>query len=130
MKLRKLDFIADVQMNLQNTEGVIVPKKNQHIDFDRIAQAVVDAGFSVRFLKADYTAGKIAINNDCILYEHDKVVLPFEKIKTEGTIKLRFLGKKYMPAVEYKKIKDALTDNCPKAHGTTYFADIDEPAKN
>src|ERR1700744_4870126 len=52
MRIRKLDFVKDVQMNLEHTEGKIFFKENKKVDIDKIAQAVVDAGFSVRTLKA------------------------------------------------------------------------------
>src|SRR4051812_34855647 len=55
MSIRKLDFVADVQMNLEHTEGKIILKKNKKADMDKIAQAIVNAGFSVRYLQADLT---------------------------------------------------------------------------
>ena len=50
MSIRKLPFIENVEMNLENTDGILKFKKGQEVDIFKIAQAVVDAGFSVRFL--------------------------------------------------------------------------------
>src|SRR4051812_34474653 len=54
MSLRKLDFVDSVVMNLEHTDGKIYFKKDQSVEPDKIAQAVVNAGFSVRFLKANF----------------------------------------------------------------------------
>src|SRR4051812_38883306 len=52
MSIRKLDFVQDVTMNLENTEGKIVFKENADVDISKVARAVTDAGFSVRYLTA------------------------------------------------------------------------------
>ena len=52
MRIRKLAFVADVKMNLEHTEGRIFFKKGDKVNVDKIAAAVVDAGFSVRFWHA------------------------------------------------------------------------------
>jgi copper chaperone CopZ len=54
MSIRKLPFVADVKMNIENTNGIITFKADTTIDMRKIAQAVVDAGFSVRYLTAIY----------------------------------------------------------------------------
>src|SRR5688500_13143650 len=50
MSLRRLDFVHNVLMSLETTEGRIFFKQNASINLDQIAKAVVDAGFSVRFV--------------------------------------------------------------------------------
>lgn len=52
MALKRLDFIAKVEMELQQPTAHIVFKKNKAIDFSKLAAAVRDAGFSVRSVKA------------------------------------------------------------------------------
>ena len=43
MSIRKLPFIENVEMNLENTDGILKFKKGQEVDIFKIAQAVVDA---------------------------------------------------------------------------------------
>src|ERR1700744_3890006 len=50
MQLRKLSFVKNVNMNLKQTEGDLEFKEGAKIDFSKIAEAIKNAGFSVRFL--------------------------------------------------------------------------------
>lgn len=54
MSLRRLDFIQDVEMDLENTSAKISFKTKQQIDFFAIAKAVKNAGFSLGYLDALY----------------------------------------------------------------------------
>ncbi len=114
MSIRKLDFVADVQMNLEHTEGKIVLKKNKKADMDKIAQAVVNAGFSVRYLQADLNIdNSVSASGTCFNYNGDQYVLtttPKEPLK--GTVRLKFLGKKFMPKNELKKVEAHMNDKC------------------
>src|ERR1700759_948909 len=70
MRIRKLDFVADVQMNLEHTEGKIILKKDKKADIEKIAQAVIDAGFSVRYLQADLMVDISVIPvGSCFIYK-------------------------------------------------------------
>ena len=51
--LRKLSFVENVEMSLENKSGIITFKKGQKVEIEKIASAVTDAGFSVRFLTAE-----------------------------------------------------------------------------
>src|ERR1700759_3369629 len=69
MSIRKLDFVSDVQMNLQHTEGKIILKKDKKADMDKIAQAVINAGFSVRYLNADLAVNSsVSTTGQCFSY--------------------------------------------------------------
>src|ERR1700744_1730275 len=73
MSIRKLDFVADVQMNLEHTEGKIILKKDKKADMDKVAQAVVNAGFSVRYLQADLAVdNSITTTGQCFNYKGDQ----------------------------------------------------------
>src|ERR1700759_2288056 len=54
MQIRKLDFVDSVSMNLEHTDGKIFFKKGAAVNIEKISQAVVDAGFSVRYLRAGF----------------------------------------------------------------------------
>src|SRR5580693_7986784 len=75
MSIRKLDFVAGVEMNLEHTEGKIILKKNARADMDKIARAVVNAGFSVRYLPADLVVdNSVVTNGSCFNYKGDEYV--------------------------------------------------------
>ena len=51
MQVRRLPFVEQVDMNLEHTNGVVTLKADKPFKPEAIAQAVRDAGFSVRYLK-------------------------------------------------------------------------------
>ena len=126
MRIRKLDFVADVTMNLQHTEGKIVLKKNTKADIEQIAQAVADAGFSVRYLQADFDIdNSIAISGSCFNYKGDRYIfaqVPKEPLK--GVVKLTFTGKKYQPKSEVKKNGQSIDAKCGGVNGKVYHVSI------
>ena len=126
MSIRKLDFVGDVQMNLEHTEGKIILKKNKKADMDKIAQAVINAGFSVRYLQADLVVdNSVTSSGACINYKGDQYVFmeaPKEPIK--GTVKLKFVGKKFMPKNELKKNEAAMNNSCGGVSGKVYHVSL------
>ena len=61
MSLRKLDFVQDVQMNLENTNGKVTFKPGALIYIDKIAKAVDNAGFSVSYLHATFSFNSLTV---------------------------------------------------------------------
>ena len=122
MSIRKLDFVADVQMNLEHTEGKIILKKNKKADIDKIAQAVFNAGFSVRYLQADLMVDNtVTASGTCFNYKGDQYVFaaaPKEPVK--GLVKLKFLGKKFMPKKDFKKVEASMSGSCGGTGGKVY----------
>lgn len=73
MALKRLDFIAKVEMDLQQPAAHIVFKKGKAIDFSKLAAAVRDAGFSVRAVKAkmaipDAVTGACFLDNKIVYF--------------------------------------------------------------
>jgi len=125
MRIRKLDFVSDVQMNLEHTEGTILLKKDRKPDIEKIAQSVVDAGFSVRYVGADVNFGS-AINGSCASYKGDQYVfVQPPKNNAKGVIKVKFLGKKYQPKNEFKKMEPSLVSTCGATAGNVYYISED-----
>jgi len=122
MQIRKLDFVADVQMNLEHTEGKIILKKNKKADIEKIAQAVFDAGFSVRYLLADLMVDHSVTQTDkCFRYMGDEYVFTeTPKEPLAGTVKLKFIGKKYLPKNEFKKVQALMDSKCGDVAGKVY----------
>jgi len=118
MSIRKLDFVKEVRMNLENTEGEIFLREGNKVDVHKIAKAVVDAGFSVRYLKANIYFKQIPVTeNYCWINEG----MYYQFIKTntktlDGFATVIFIGKPFMPKTEYKKwsttIKNAQGKGC------------------
>ena len=52
MSLFKLDFIDRVEMDLNSNRSEIFFNEGMYVSIDKIAQAVIDAGFSVAYLNA------------------------------------------------------------------------------
>lgn len=64
MSLRRLDFVDRVEMSLEATEGRIFFRPDTPLDLNAIARAVVNAGFSVRFLRLQMSFEDIAVESD------------------------------------------------------------------
>lgn len=107
MQLRKLPFVKDVSMNLEQTEGTLQFKTGTRIDFSKIAKAVNDAGFSVRFLNANIDMDKVAlagngfkIGDDYFHFTQDT------NMRLQGTKAFRFLGKTYSSQKQDAKVPE------------------------
>ena len=113
-------------MNLEHTEGKVILKKNKKPDIERVAQAVFDAGFSVRYLRADLTIDhSVTQSGACFRYMGDQYVFaqaPKEPLK--GTVKLTFIGKKFLPKNEFKKMQAYMENSCGEATGKVYHVAI------
>jgi len=102
--LRKLTFVESVEMSLENKSGIVTFKKGQKVEIEKIASAVTDAGFSVRFLTAEYTFSKIDFpGSECSENGHN---FYFVKNKPESkNCSLRFIGPTFQTKKEFAKYK-------------------------
>jgi len=115
LQLRKLSFIKDVSMNLQQTEGTLsLVQSNTAIPFDEIAQAVKDAGFSVRFLTVTFTPETLSqIKNKELQSGADRFYIVNAADTPYKTNTFQFVGKIYMPPTVFKKYKKLLPPSAP-----------------
>lgn len=126
MSLLKLDFIKDVQMNLENTVGKITFKKDAEVNLKKIAKAVIDAGFSVGYLKVVYSfnsldiAGNIPFKNATGEYCFVNTDLK----KLHGDVLLTVINKEFMPKRDYKKWKEAIKKGCGDTKKETYYVTL------
>ena len=130
MSIRKLSFVDSVAMNLEHTEGTVIFKKNAKVDIEKIAKAVTDAGFSLRSLTASVNVNELKAGNDfCWVYENNTyhfVKMPAAE-NLSGTIRLKFIGDKYMSKKELKDWKMYMTSNCSEGapagvpHSKNYY---------
>jgi copper chaperone CopZ len=123
MSIRKLDFIKDVHMDLEKTSGNISFKPGMHVNIEKIADAVTNAGFSVRYLDAGIVFDHVDIRNG-YCYPLDGNFYQFtetDTAKLNGETRVKFLGKKYLPAKEYRKLKSEFVSKCSKPEQQDYF---------
>ncbi len=127
MSIRKLDFVADVKMNLEHTEGSIILKKDKKADMEKVAQAVINAGFSVRYLTAEFNVDKsVTSTGGCFDYKGDEYIFTAPlKGQMEEEIYLTFIGKKFQPKSEYKKYEQYEFAKCGTAPGKIYHVKDD-----
>ncbi len=114
MSIKKLDFIQNIEINLEHTDGKIIFKPGAKVDMNKLAKAITDAGFSVRFIKANFNFINLNVsNNFCFAYEGDNyqfIKAGNQLLNGEKTIKL--VGKNFMATKEYKAIKADLKQIC------------------
>lgn len=117
--IRKLPFVENVEMNLENTSGNITFKRGQMVKIELIAKAVVDAGFSIRYLTADYyfshndfSSNQISENNYSFYFIRTK---PGQK-----NVSLRFVGPDFQTKKEYAKFKNEFPEIDFKKNGIYY----------
>ena len=117
MALMKLDFVEKVEMELEKTEGKVFFKLDKKVEMDKVAQAVEDAGFSVRFLKAEFDFSTIKWEGDnCFRFENAWYQLQnFDKEKAySGKHLLTFVGKNFQELKAWKAMQEPLQTNCGK----------------
>ena len=123
MSIRKLVFVKEVKMNLENTEGEISFKEGADVDFDKISKAITNAGFSVRFLKATYLFNNLKVNKN-LCFNAGKYNLQFVNTTDKvlnGESMIKFLGQKFQPKSEFSKVKPLLISSCADKDKKVYF---------
>lgn len=104
MALKRLDFIAKVEMDLQQPTAHIVFKKNKAIDFAKLARAVRDAGFDVRSIK---TRLPQSLNDESTCFVYNKIMY-YNAGNTQSAhsgAELLLLGKDLISKTELDKHK-------------------------
>lgn len=123
MNLRKLDFVDSVSMSLENTEGRLFFKTDKKVNIEKIALAVTDAGFSVRYLKAAFVFKNLDIaKGSTWVYENEQycfVKAGNKKLDNETVVV--FLGNKFMPSKTYKQWKKEIIECCGPLKKNTFY---------
>ena len=94
MQLKKIKFISNIKMDLKSTTAAITTKSDRHIDFNALAKAVTNAGFSVNKITAKLDLSRMtAKNNQCYTYMSDSywLISPPESQQ----INIQFIGKAF-----------------------------------
>ncbi|MGZ3884926.1 MAG: heavy-metal-associated domain-containing protein [Bacteroidia bacterium] len=124
LEIRKLSFVKDVEMNLEHTEGLITFKDDGPVNFHKIAKAVVDAGFTVRYLSAEIKLDAEELVSADVCYTIDKSVFNFAELKKAAvgaTVNLLFIGKAYQEKQEFQKWKAKIRPVCKSESGKDVY---------
>lgn len=102
MSLKRLDFVASVEMDLQRPTAHIVFGKDKRIDFSKVAAAVRDAGFAVREIRTRYEFSEPAADG-CFIYNKQLYYPVNGGTTAQGNSELLLLGKGMVSDAELKK---------------------------
>jgi copper chaperone CopZ len=126
--LYKLDFVEQVKMDLNQNQAIILFKKDKKVVISAIAQKVMDAGYSVRFLKALFTFDNITVeNNGKYELAGDTYYFILNDSKAlVGNTELTFLGKQYVPKKEWYQWQNKIAEvkKINKTDKNSYFVTL------
>jgi copper chaperone CopZ len=100
--ISRLDFVDSVVMSLEKTEGRIYLKVGELVDLKKIAKAVVDAGFSVRFFQLEFNFSDVTVNTEGYFsYQNQKYRwLQYKGGLTKGDVSLTLIDEGFLPRKE------------------------------
>jgi copper chaperone CopZ len=123
--LRKLKFVDDVKMNLVKTEGVIYFKPGLKVEIKMLAKAVVDAGFSLRFLKADFDFTTSEVMGNCFYFENNAYqFIDNTNVPEIKRSELLFFGKEYGSGKIWIEKQKGLYAFCKRPGGYFYYVSL------
>ena len=97
-------------------------EEGRKAEMEKIAQAVIDAGFSLRYLQADFNmSSSIQQTGQCFKFNGDYYsMMVGTEAPATGRIKLKFIGKEFLSKSELKKTDQFQFGNCGSADGRVY----------
>lgn len=126
MKLRQLDFVTHVDMDLENHKGWLHLDSSRTVHFERIPKAVSDAGFSVRYVKTRLPLSEIPpweigyfqiLGNTFHVIRADHSTLP-------PIVTMEFIGPSYMSAAAWKKWKKMIPPALIQPNNSEYCVNL------
>lgn len=121
--LRQLSFIEKVEMDLNELKASITFFPNQKVEINKIAQKVIDAGYSLRYLKATFYFNSLLANNNVTFHFEDNLYT-FINVKEKflnGWCEIQFIGKKYLSKKEYKNWSAIIPSEKNNKNTISYF---------
>jgi copper chaperone CopZ len=127
MSLRRLDFVDSVGMSLENTEGVIYFKKDLPVNLDQIAKAVVNAGFSVRYVSIQLHLNYIQPQQDGSFNVHgrDFIWIDYNKTTTKKPLWLKVIGEPFLPKAEMKIWRSKIRGRSDNHKENNYYVAVE-----
>ena len=103
--LRTLDFVSDVEPNIEQSTFEIRFKNSADVNFDLLKKKVEDAGFFVAKMWVELNIAETNVENDTHL-EVQGMMMHFLNVGNKtlnGLVKLQILDKGFVSSKEYKK---------------------------
>ena len=106
MSVSRLEFVDSVVMDLEQAEGRVYLNERSPISLNKIADAVVGAGFSVRFIKAVFTFDGTEVDDNGF-FEHQGQLYQWLEFKEpiKGEVSLKLVDADFLPRKESTKWK-------------------------
>jgi copper chaperone CopZ len=104
MALRELDFVADVEMNLEKAAATVL-FNSKEVNMQQVARQVEGAGFSVILAKVFYTFPATGITEGSCLCLGSSAYrfVEVEKTPLQGSTGLLFIDKRFVPAKDFSR---------------------------
>lgn len=112
--ISKLDFVEKVEMDLETTNGRVYLRKDLPFSLEKIAKAVVDAGFSVQYVKVLFNLTDLTIDPQGSFVDghHQFQWINYERTTTKRQVVLKIVNEGFLPrkeALVFKKKTDLLS---------------------
>lgn len=117
MSIRRLDFVDTVVMSLEAAEGRIYFDSKVPVNFEQIAKAVVNAGFSVRFIKIQFNFNDIEIGTDGLFSYQGQLFkwIDFKGKPDKAQVALKLVDEGFLPENESIRFKKKVNSSKPPA---------------
>jgi len=101
--IRKLDFVENVSMNLNDNSALVTFRKNKPISIFKLADKVYDSGFSIHSITAEYLFNNVSIDDYSIINENMGQFCFIETgiLKLDGIHTIIFLNKSLISRKEF-----------------------------
>lgn len=119
--IRKLEFVDSFHMDLNENVATIIFKNNHFADFELLVQAVMNAGFSVRFLHASCIMENDAVSDGMhIKYGTNLIhIIEWDPSVQNKKVALSFIDKNTISPKKYKKYLESINKECYKTMRST-----------
>ena len=117
--IRKLPFVADVQMDLNKSTAVILFRANKEVSVLQIADQIYASGFSVRSMQAEYDFPALTVQ-DHFIFSTGMEELHFlntGETAISGIFTIIFLNKKLISRKDYTTLWEAWIKKDVKENG-------------
>jgi hypothetical protein len=123
MGLRRLDFVDSVVMSLENTDGEIYFRKDYPVNLEQLAKAIVNAGFSVRFVKIQFDLNHIELQEtgSFVFQGQDFIWLDYKKTSGKEAVWLTLVGDAFLPKSEMKNWKSKMQNSSSDSKRGVYY---------
>lgn len=130
MHLRKLDEVKDVRMDLEHTNGTVILDPAKKTDLKRLAKAVTDAGFSVRYLRLPFEFDQVHFSgaDTCIVRDgitYQFVGMPAAELNGGHTVQV--LDEAFLSRKELRRWVPLMKNKCRAPLRNLLFVTIVPP---